>query len=212
MSRAKALSGSAGDLTKLIERVAGDIQAGILAPGMWLKQVDLEQRYGASRPDIRRALDRLLEKRLVRHEPNRGYRVFEADGRQVEETLEIRLFLETAAAEKIVAHATPEALSELDAIAARFDELASAGSLFDLYEANLLFHRRLLGLSQNAELVSLVDELRRRMSPAMATQWRTRARIEQSGREHHAMASAIAEGNAQRLREIIRAHILQPGS
>jgi DNA-binding GntR family transcriptional regulator len=198
------------DLNGLIDRIARDIQSGALAPGMWLKQIDLEQRYAATRPNVRRALDRLMEKRLVRHAPNRGYHVFEADGRQVEELLELRLFLETAAAEKIVANATPDALRDLTALAVCFDELTITGSLLELYETNLAFHRRILELSHNAELVNLVGELRRRMSSAMGAQWRTHARIELSGREHHEMLAAIAEKNTPRLRDVVRAHILQP--
>ena len=39
------------------ERLARDVQAGLLPPGTWLKQIDLETRYGHGRSDIRRALD-----------------------------------------------------------------------------------------------------------------------------------------------------------
>ncbi|MBN8933883.1 MAG: GntR family transcriptional regulator, partial [Rhizobium pusense] len=56
------------DVTDLILH---DIQTGILAPGAWLKQIDLEQRYRCGRPEIRRALDRLAQKRIVEHVPNR---------------------------------------------------------------------------------------------------------------------------------------------
>jgi DNA-binding GntR family transcriptional regulator len=35
--------------------IARDVRSGLFAPGMWLKQIDLESRYGYRRPDIRRA-------------------------------------------------------------------------------------------------------------------------------------------------------------
>src|SRR4051812_41592459 len=87
------------------ERNAPDIQSGALSPGMWLKQIDLELRYGGSRLEIRQALDRLAQRRLVQHVLNRGYHVFEPDGRQATETLEIRCILETSVADSIVANA-----------------------------------------------------------------------------------------------------------
>ena len=58
---------------------AQDILAGVLLPGTWLKQIDLERRYKCTRPEVRRALDRLAQKRLVEHVPNRGFRVSSFD-------------------------------------------------------------------------------------------------------------------------------------
>ncbi|GAA3104437.1 hypothetical protein GCM10010520_56770 [Rhizobium viscosum] len=50
---------------------------------------------------------------------------------------------------------------------------------------------------------------RRRTSSVPASQWRTRARVEQSGREHHLMIDAIEAGDAEHLKELVRQHILQ---
>ena len=41
----------------LVNSIAQDVQAGRFAPGMWLKQIDLQVRYGKSRSDVRRALE-----------------------------------------------------------------------------------------------------------------------------------------------------------
>lgn len=195
----------------LAERIARDIQSGVFAPGMWLKQVDLEDRYRCSRPAVRRALDQLAERRLVRHLANRGYYVFEPDDRRTQEILAIRVVLEAGVAADIVDHADPAALERLDACARRFERLVEAGTLPELYDVNLEFHRTLLSLSANDELVGLVDELRRRTSSAPATQWQTRAYLEESAREHHAIVAALARRDVEELRMIIRQHILKPG-
>lgn len=208
MSKAAAKTTSLG----VADRIARDIQSGALAPGMWLKQIDLEQRYGTTRLEIRRALDRLVQRRLVEHIPNRGYHVFEADGRQTMEVLEIRCILETAAVDSIVANADAAAIDRLAALARRFDELVLTGTVLEQYETNLAFHGALLGLCGNRELFALVTELRSRTSSAPAGQWRTRARIEQSAREHHAMVAALAACDAARLKEILALHIRQPGA
>src|SRR6267154_3993104 len=86
------MSKSAAKKTSLdvAERIASDIQSGALVPGMWLKQIDLEERYGGTRLEIRRALDRLAQRRLVEHILNRGYHVYRPDGRKTTEILEIR--------------------------------------------------------------------------------------------------------------------------
>lgn len=190
--------------------IARDVRAGVFAPGMWLKQIDLENRYGYRRPEIRRALDHLAQKRLLRHVPNRGYHVFLPDSEQTRHILELRVILETAAVDSIVGAATPSAIARLEDLAQRFDEMVLHGTLLQQYEANLSFHRELLSLCTNPELFNLVTELRSRTSSAPAGQWSTRARIEQSGREHHAMVEALAAGNTQRLKDIISLHIRQP--
>lgn len=194
------------------DRIASDIQSGALTPGMWLKQIDLEQRYDCTRIEIRRALDRLAQRRLVQHVPNRGYHVFAPDDAEVGEILEIRCILEMAAVDSIVANADPAAIQRLDTLAHRFDELILTGTVLELYETNLAFHHALLDLCGNRQLAKLVSELRGRTSSAPAGQWRTRARIEQSAREHHAMVAAIAARDAPRLKSTLAHHIRQPST
>lgn len=194
----------------LADLLARDVRSGVFAPGMWLKQIDLEQRYGYGRPHVRRALDYLAQKRLVQHVPNRGYHVFLPDGEQTAHILELRVILETAAVDSIVTRATPAAIERLRDLAQRFDDTILNGTILDQYEANLAFHRELLGLCSNPELLNLVTELRGRTSSALAGQWGTRARVEQSSREHHAMIEALSARDAPRLKEIIALHIRQP--
>jgi DNA-binding GntR family transcriptional regulator len=195
----------------LVDLMARDIQAGVFTPGTWLKQIDLENRYGATRMDVRRALDQLALKRLVRHVPNRGYHVHALDDRQADEIRDVRVILETAAAESMVENVGTADLEDLRRLATRFDELILTGTLLEQYEANIAFHVRLLKLCSNQELVNIVMELRGRGPSAPATQWKTRARIEQSGREHFMMIDALAARDAAELRRVLTAHIRQTG-
>ena len=190
--------------------IARDVRAGAFAPGTWLKQIDLENRYGFGRPDIRRALDYLTQKRLVQHVPNRGYHVVLPDSDQTAHILELRVILETAAVDSIVANATPASIERMDTLARQFDETILHGTVLDQYEANLAFHRGLLELCSNLELSNLVSDLRSRTSSALAGQWSTRARIEQSSREHHAMIRALTAQDVQQLKDVVALHIRQP--
>jgi len=198
---------SAGrDVTDLVLQ---DILAGALHFLYSLKQIDLERRYNCTRPEVRRALDRLAQKRLVEHVPNRGYHVYEPDGRRAREVSEIRIILETAIAGTIIQNALPADIASLRRLAEHFDFMVLNGTMLELYEANLAFHRQLLVLGGNQELVDLITEIRQRTSSAPVSQWRTRARVEQSGREHHLMIKAIEAGDAEHLKELVRQHILQ---
>jgi DNA-binding GntR family transcriptional regulator len=199
----------AAEARDVTDFILQDILAGVLLPGTWLKQIDLERRYKCTRPEVRRALDRLAQKRLVEHVPNRGYHVYEPDGRRAQEVSEIRIILETAIAATIVSNAAADEIARHRKLADHFDLMVLNGTMLELYEANLAFHRQLLTLGGNLELVDLITEIRQRTSSAPVSQWRTRARVEQSGREHHQMIDAIAAGDVESLKALVRQHILQ---
>jgi len=195
------------DVTDLILH---DILTGVLSAGSWLKQSDLERRYDCTRQEVRRALDRLALRRLVAHEPNRGYHVFAPDERQAEQISDIRIILETSVADRIVANATPKMIGTLRQLADRFDALIQTGTVLELYEANLAFHRDLLALCGNEELVALVRDIRQRTSSAPVSQWNTRARIDTSSAEHHQMIDALAAGDVETFKRVTTLHIRQP--
>ncbi|WP_449255848.1 GntR family transcriptional regulator [Bosea sp. (in: a-proteobacteria)] len=207
--RAGSAKARSGRPDALANALASEIQSGALAPGQWLKQIDIEQRHGAKRMDVRRALDRLVQKRLVVHLPNRGYHVVRPDGRLAREIRDVRVVLETGAVDGIMARLRDEDVAEALRLARRFESLLGKGTVIDLHDANIAFHGHLLGLSGNPELTALVQELRGRISSAAAGQWQKRSRIEQSNREHFAMVEALAARDAAALRRLVRAHILQ---
>ena len=201
-----------GPLAALVNRIAIDIQSGVYAPGTWLKQIDLEARYACTRMDLRRALDQLAAKRLVEHVHNRGYHVYEADSRVYAELHDIRVVLELRAAELVCQRATPADVRELRRLAKRFDALLPSGTVFEQYDANIAFHVRWLEICGNRELHELVMEIRRRGPSAPIFQWKSRARMEQSSREHLAMVDAIEEHQPARLLKLVREHIQQTES
>ncbi|MBV6304603.1 GntR family transcriptional regulator [Candidimonas humi] len=195
--------------SSLADRIAHDIQSGNYGAGAWLKQIDMQERYEAKRLDVRRALDQLVHKRLIEHIPNRGYHVYAMSQQRQDEIRDIRVMLETGAAADLVAHATQARIKNLRALAERFAGLLHEGTLLDQYEVNLAFHSAMYDICSNRELASLIEDMRGRAPSAPATQWWTRARIEQSAREHFQIVEAIEARDAARLRKIIAAHINQ---
>jgi DNA-binding GntR family transcriptional regulator len=206
MTRATSPGTPAMDAADMLAR---DIHAGIFGLGSWLKQIDLERRYGCTRIEIRRALDKLVLKRLVQHIPNRGYHVYQPDARHSNEIRDVRVVLESAAADTIIEQANAAAIGDLRALAQRFGDLVLDGTLLEQYEANIAFHVHMAGLCTNRELAGLILEFRGRGPSAPLDQWKTRARIEQSNQEHFQMIDALAARDLPRLKRLIRAHILQ---
>lgn len=104
-------------------------------------------------------------------------------------------------ADKIDANASTAEVDALRELAGRFDKLILEDTPIELYEANLAFHYRPLSPCGNSELVKLVTDIRQRTSSAPVSQWKTRARIEQSSREHHEMVNTIPAGKTAALKD-----------
>lgn len=192
----------------LVDRIAEDIQAGRLASGTWLKQIDLEQGYGYSRGDVRKALDELVVRRLAQHVPNRGYRVTELDAEQVTHLAELRAILEGAVADLIHDRADAAALAGLAALAARFEEQVRTGAtLLERHATNHEFHLGLLALCPNPELRLAAKGVRDRSPSSLLYQWRTEGWVEQSLKDHADIVAALRARDREKLREAMVRHI-----
>ena len=200
------------DSTELVDRIARDIQSGAYGAGVWLKQIDLQERYGATRLEIRRALDHLTARRVVAHLPNRGYHVHTISAEHHGHIQEIRVLLETGAAADLMPQVTAAKVRALRALAESFVDLLQNGTLMQQYETNLAFHAALYDLCANPELPALIQEIRSRAPSAPAAQWVTRKRIETSAQEHLDMVDALQARDVKRLQKLIATHIRQTDS
>ena len=192
------------------ERLAADLRTGVFPPGAWLKQVDLQHRYGVGRAPVRKALEVLAGRRLIRHELNRGFSVHPADTEEINQARALRLVLETGFAAAICDHATPDEIDEMQGLAARFDDFVHAGRLEPLYEVNLAFHRVVLGCARNPQLVALVDDLRLRAAPAATLAHRDLGYLMRRSAEHFDMVAAIRDGAPDELAGLMRTHTSAP--
>ncbi len=196
-------------LVNVANSLAEDINTGEFTAGMWLKQVELAERYGCTRSEVRRALDQLVIERLVQHVPNRGYHVYSPNVQQRKNISAIRAILESASAADIIANTSAEDLRILKSCADKFEHFTLHGNILQQYEANMAFHRALLAPCANQEMVELIFDLRSRVPSAALGQWSSHARILQSSQEHFAMVAAIEQQDEQRLAILINQHILQ---
>ena len=190
-----------------VDRIAADVQAGLLPPGAWLKQIDLERRYNCNRGAVRRALDELVTRRLAQHLPNQGYRVFELAPGQIADLTELRAILEAAVADRIYDRADEAALARLVGLASRFEAAVQNGTLLEQHAANMEFHLAMIELCPNLELAQALRDTRSRLPSALITQWQTRDWIDQSVRDHAAMLQALRSRDRTVLRTVVMGHL-----
>ncbi|MBD9524483.1 GntR family transcriptional regulator [Ensifer sp. ENS02] len=193
------------DLALHIER---DINIGRVSPGAWLKQIDLERAYGASRLTIRQALERLAERGHVELLPNRGYRVKEFDTERFNNIINIRAILEVAAAESVAGHLDNESIARMTRSAEDFLESVRNGTSLDQEQANRTFHREMLRACPNRDLVDLIFDLRDRIPVAVQRERYNLTMLQRSAEEHFEMIELIRLGKRSELASLVRKHAL----
>lgn len=192
----------------LIESITTDIVMGVHQPGQWLKQVDLEKKYNSSRLNVRRALDVLLNKRLVEYLPNRGFRVFEPNPEYSKDVRAVRTLLETAAATSIIENCSKKDIVILKTLAENFSHHLKFGTLLEQSESNRAFHHKMTSLNDNKVLNELIDSMRQRgPSASVSARWKTHHQLEKSCNDHFLMVDAITAGDSKRLTLLIDYHI-----
>ncbi len=195
------------DLARQIEQ---DIHAGVLGTGSWLRQIDLEQRYAATRLDVRQALDRLVERGLVRHIARRGYQVEDFDPARVAAIMEIRAVLEVAAAALVMDLLDEAALALMGDAALRFATAVECGTVEAQEGANLDFHRAMLAQCPNRELVTLLFDLRGRVPAAVIRRRNNQALLRRAAQQHHEIIRLIRARDLPALQRVMREHNLTP--
>lgn len=195
----------ARELAKLIEK---DISTGRLSAGSWLKQVDLEAQYGASRLDIRQALDRLEEKGFVKLEANRGYRVETFDKQRFRNVVTIRAILEVAAAVEVLKHIDDAGLALLDRQADAFADAVAAGTVVAQEEANYAFHAAMLEFCPNSDLVSMIFDLRSRVPVTLTREKNTATLLARTVQDHYDIVERLRQRDRPGLELIVHQHVL----
>jgi len=191
----------------LANEIAQAIRLRMYRPGEWLRQIDLEEKFQATRFDVRAALEELAVRKTIEHVPNRGYRVAEIDLATYFAIRDTRIILEAGAMAGVVAHITPEAIERLAELARDFGEAVVSGTRIEQSEINSAFHHLIYAHCGNPVLEETIWALRDRSRGSQVTVWASHQALLASDRDHHAMVEALRRKDVARLAEIIRQHI-----
>src|SRR5690625_2413762 len=97
----------------LTEQLRQDIVAGNLVPHQRLVEADVAEDHGASRGEVRLALNELITEGLVERIPNRGARVRKVSLQEAIEITEVRAAVESLCARKAAAKVTEAQAEQL---------------------------------------------------------------------------------------------------
>ena len=194
---------------ELANEIAQAIHVRAYRPGEWLRQIDLEEAFQATRFDVRTALDELAVRKAIEHVPNRGYRVAELDRATDRAIRDTRIILENAAARLVIGKMDDEAIARLDALAHEFSQAVQSGTRVQQSEINRAFHSLIYAHCDNPVLVETIWSLRDRSRGSAVTVWASHQALLASDADHHAMVAAIRAGDGERLAELTSHHIIK---
>lgn len=195
--------------TALAHDIAQAIRLQTFRPGEWLRQIDLEERFQATRFDVRSALQELAVRKTIEHVPNRGYRVAEVDLSTYRAIRETRVILEAGAMPGVVAHIDDAAVAQLARLAEAFSAAVVRGTRVEQSEINSAFHRLIYARCGNPVLEETIWALRDRSRGSAVTVWSSHEVLLASDRDHHAMVAALRQRDAGLMVALITRHIVK---
>jgi len=189
------------------ERLKQEILNGEFLPSQRLVEAKLAEHLGASRHNVRVALDRLSTDGLVVIEPNRGATVSNLSLEAALDILEAREALEAQAARLAAPRISDEALRDLKAHLDTMRAALSEGR-FDEYSAtNKLFHSCVHRAALNRTIPEVINTLRLRMTRLQVRTVLVPGRGEKSYAEHQAIYEALASHDPDRAEMAARKHM-----
>ncbi|WP_206282809.1 GntR family transcriptional regulator [Streptomyces chilikensis] len=196
---------------QVLRALRAALVAGELAPGEVYSAPVLGQRLGVSATPVREAMQQLAAEGAVEVVPNRGFRVVERGARELAELAEVRALIEVPVVLRLARTVPARRWAELRPLAERTVLAASSGCPAAYAEADRAFHRALLSLAGNAELVRIADDLHRRSRwlPAPGEGGAGtpgHGELVADAAEHGALLDALAEQDLDVVRRLVRAH------
>ena len=197
----------AGNVDRIYQDVKTMASQFVIKPDEKLNETAMANRLGASRTPLREALNRLVSEGFLTFEKGRGFfgRSLTAskilDMYQAREAVECKLV--ELACERGEAEKLKELQHYLDECEAHYNKVESADYLIEFDEN---FHMGIANLSQNNELIRMLDNLNARMRYVRAFDLE-KSRITTSN-SHMGILQAIICRDAKTASEKMRTHIM----
>ncbi|MFH5925218.1 GntR family transcriptional regulator [Roseomonas xinghualingensis] len=186
------------------------ILGGQIAAGTPLRQEDIAQQLGVSRPPVREALRLLEGEGLAVLRPRRGYVVASLDAADVVEIFGIRERLEEHAAELAAMHRTAEDIADLARLLEEMEAIEDR-DLAGFAAANHAFHARIFQVAGRPRLLRMMLSLRETVERYVRVGGALSGDMTVVRAEHRAIFAAFEAGDPARLGSVSRAHVASTG-
>ena len=190
----------------ILDRLRSAVSTGELAPGTHLAETELSASLGVSRGTLREALRHLEEEGLLSKDARGRLSVRVVTPEEVREIFDVRFALESAAAEVVCQRDDLDAVvPQLREALARMEESEQA-SIADQVAADLAFHEAICIASGNRTLVESWRRVSGLARAVITAAGQETAIANMSAARHAPIVEAIASGDADLARGVLRAH------
>jgi DNA-binding GntR family transcriptional regulator len=190
----------------ILDRLRSAVTSGELAPGTHLAETELSGSLGVSRGTLREALRHLEEEGLLSKDARGRLSVRVVTPEEVLEIFDVRFALESAAAEVVCQRADLDAVvPELRTALARLEE-SEHGEIAEQVAADLAFHEAICSASGNRTLVESWRRVSGLARAVITAAGRETAVANMSAARHAPIVDAIASGDAEHARKVLRDH------
>ncbi|MER5782141.1 GntR family transcriptional regulator [Streptomyces mobaraensis] len=192
---------------QVLDALRKALVSGELIPGEVYSGPALAERFGVSATPVREAMQQLVAEGAVEAVPNRGFRVTSRSARDLAELAEVRGLLEVPVLLRLARTLPAARWRELLPLAETAAAVARGGDRAVYAEADRDFHRALLGLGGNRQLVTVADELHRRAQwPTPDGPVRHTEDLVADAAEHVALLDALAARDLPAVETLVRGH------
>lgn len=195
---------------QVLEALRAALVSGELRPGTVHSAPALAARYGVSATPVREAMQLLAREGAVEVLPNRGFRMVERSSRDLAELAEIRALLEVPVVLGLARSVPSDRWEALRPLAEATVTAAALGDRAAYAETDRAFHRAMLELSGNRQLVAVADELHRRAQWPLAAPHplrpTRRAELVADATEHAVLLEALVAGDVVTVESLVREH------
>ncbi|WP_399466365.1 GntR family transcriptional regulator [Streptomyces venezuelae] len=192
---------------QILDALRTALVGGELVPGEVYSAPALGERFGVSATPVREAMQRLAVEGAVEVVPNRGFRVIERTPRELAELAEVRALIEVPVMLRLARTVPAGRWSELRPLAEATSAAAARGDRAHYAEADRAFHRAVLSLAGNEQLLAVADDLHRRSQwPLISAPAVRHGVLVADAAEHTALLDALIARDLPVVESLVREH------
>jgi len=191
----------------LIAELENDVIFGVYPPGSRIIEDRVMARYDAKRHAVRNAFSELETRGLLIRRPNRGVEVVDFTPDEVDALYDLRIILETAAAERTTLPCDRDVAETLDDIAARHARAVEDQDFRAVFWLNLEFHEVQYSCCGNPRLADLIGKYARAAQPIRVVKYEDAQHMGQVIRQHLDIIAALRGTSQEALVTAVRAHL-----
>ena len=179
---------------------------GELGPGKIIKERPLAIDMGVNPATLRRAAEWLSGDGLLERLPRRGWRVNLLTPKDIRDTYQIRILLESKVIVKTIQRITEHDLDFLEEETDRLIAMGEKSSVYERREADRHFHQKICEASGNRVFIETLEPLIRKVLLVTTVGFRY-GRSSRSFEEHKVILKALRERNEKEAVKSIKSHL-----